>query len=146
MTQPELIALARRIATSHGLAPTLVCAVCEQESAWDTSAIRYEPAFFDRYIVKQNLQNATEARARAFSFGLMQVMGQVAREHGFKGKYLSELLIPEVGLDFGCRVLKGKIATAGGDVHKGLLAYNGGGRPEYADEVFARFAKYQPTT
>lgn len=143
MTQSELIILAKRTATQHGLDPTLVCAVCEQESAWDTCAIRYEPGFFTRYIVPLKLSNATEERARSFSWGLCQVMGQVAREHGFKGKYLSELLLPDIGVDIGCKVLKAKIAAAGGDLRKGLLRYNGGSRKEYADEVLARFDKYQ---
>jgi hypothetical protein len=41
----EIVALARTIASAHGLDPALVCAVVEQESAWDAHAIRYEPAF-----------------------------------------------------------------------------------------------------
>lgn len=143
MTRAELIILAKRTATTHGIDPVLVCAVCEQESAWDTCAIRYEPGFFTRYIVPLKLSNATEERARAFSWGLCQVMGQVAREHGFKGKYLSELLLPDIGVDIGCKVLKGKIAAAGGDLRKGLLRYNGGSRPEYVDEVLARQEKYR---
>jgi soluble lytic murein transglycosylase-like protein len=32
---PEIIDLARRIASAHGLEPALVCAVIEQESAWN---------------------------------------------------------------------------------------------------------------
>lgn len=144
MTTAELIILAKRTATQHGLDPVLVCAVCEQESAWDTCAIRYEPGFFTRYIVPLKLSNDTEERARAFSWGLCQVMGQVAREHGFKGKYLSELLLPDIGLDVGCKVLVAKLKRAGGDLRKGLLFYNGGSRKEYSDEVLSRFEKYQP--
>lgn len=143
MTQPELIATAKRIAEQHGLDPVLVCAVCEQESAWDTSAIRFEPAFFARYVAPQNLKNVTEAEARAFSWGLMQVMGQVARENGCKVRYLSELCIPEVGIDQGCRVLKARLARFAGDVTKALLSYNGGSRKEYASEVLSRMAKYR---
>jgi soluble lytic murein transglycosylase-like protein len=41
----EIVALARTTASAHGLDPALVCAVVEQESAWDADAIRYEPAF-----------------------------------------------------------------------------------------------------
>src|ERR1700735_2808441 len=82
----QLVILAKQTARSHGLDPAVVCAICEQESAWNPWAIRYEPAFFAHYIAPQlgagQISN-TEAQARAFSWGLMQVMGQVAREHNF---------------------------------------------------------------
>lgn len=39
------------------------------------------------------------------SWGLMQVMGAVAREYGFKGKFLSELCDPVVGVWHGCKKL-----------------------------------------
>ena len=48
--------------------------------------MRYEPAFFTKYVAPLYTNNkitATEAYARGFSWGLMQVMGQVARESGF---------------------------------------------------------------
>src|SRR6267142_5325096 len=47
---PEIIELARRIAAAHGLEPALVCAVIEQESAWNPWAVRYEPGFLSRYV------------------------------------------------------------------------------------------------
>ena len=85
-TRTDLIALARATAEAHQLDAALVCAICEQESAWNPWAIRYEPAFFAHYVAPQlaagQISN-TEAQARAFSWGLMQVMGQVAREHNF---------------------------------------------------------------
>jgi hypothetical protein len=74
----EIVALARTIASAHGLDPALVCAVVEQESAWDADAIRYEPAFRARYVPPLELP-PTEEIARSISWGLMQVMGQVAR-------------------------------------------------------------------
>ncbi len=87
--QPELVALARDAARRHLLWPELVCAVIDQESNWIPWALRYEPAFYDRYVQPQFARGAIgcegEARSRAFSWGLMQVMGQVAREQGFAG-------------------------------------------------------------
>lgn len=142
MTQAELIAIATQTAAAYQLDPALVCAVIEQESAWDTNAIRFEPAFFAKYVAPQNLLSQTEATARAFSWGLCQVMGQVAREHGFKGKYLSALCVPVAGLDIGCRVLRGKLNARPSSVEAGLLAYNGGGNPKYGKEVLERMAKY----
>ena len=43
---PEIIDLARHIACEHALDPALVCAVIEQESAWNPWAVRYEPDSF----------------------------------------------------------------------------------------------------
>ncbi len=143
MTRDELIALAKQTATAHQLDPLLVCAIVEQESSWNPFAIRYEPAFYDRYIAPLNLKSATDARARSFSWGLMQTMGQVAIENGVVVKYLSELCDPHVGLNAGCVILKAKLKRAAGDVHKGLLFYNGGGNTYYPTEVINRMEKYR---
>ncbi len=121
MPPTTLIALARRIAGAHALDPVLVCAVIEQESSWNPYAIRYEAAFFGRYVAPLYTNNkitASEAWARGFSWGLMQVMGQVAREHGFapaEHPFLSELCDPEQGINVGCRVLSAKFALAAND-------------------------------
>src|SRR5277367_4082004 len=109
----EIVTLARTIAYEHGLDPALVCAVVEQESAWDAHAIRYEPGFRARYVAPLGLP-PTEEIARSISWGLMQVMGQVAREHGFAGKFLSPLCDPAAGLEVGCAVLAAKSARASG--------------------------------
>jgi soluble lytic murein transglycosylase-like protein len=138
---PDLLALARATASNHALDPALVCAVVEQESAWDTHAIRYEPAFRTRYVAPLKLP-PTEEIARSVSWGLMQVMGQVAREHGFSGKFLSALCEPGAGLDIGCTVLAAKISSAGGEVPHALLLWNGGANPDYPAQVLARVGKY----
>jgi len=147
---PELVALARHIAQGAGLDPALVCAVIEQESAWNPWAIRYEPAFYERYIAPatgasnpHGSLSESEARARAFSWGLMQVMGQVARENGFKDQFLSVLCDPEKGIAVGCRVLAKKLAAAGGNATRSLLAWNGGANPAYAQQVLARLSGYR---
>ena len=46
MTQQDLMELAKQKAAKYQLYPELVCALCEQESSWNTWAIRYEPNFF----------------------------------------------------------------------------------------------------
>ncbi len=72
ISRADLIALARATAAEHQLDAALVCAICEQESAWNPWAIRYEPAFFAHYIAPQlaagKISN-TEAQARAFLVG-----------------------------------------------------------------------------
>jgi len=142
----EFVALARRAAEAHALWPELVCAIVEQESAWNPWALRYEPAFYERYIAPQIARRAvpdvTESRARAFSWGLMQVMGQVAREHGFVEASLASLCAPAVGLEVGCRVFAAKLAVAEGNVSHALLLWNGAGNRDYPSAVLARTAHY----
>lgn len=192
---PNLIALARDAATRNELDPTIVCAVIEQESAWNRYALRYESVFRARYVSPLGLP-PTEEIARSISWGLMQVMGQVAREHGFAGKFLSELCDPGVGVEVGCSVLASKFERAGrettagnhsatatatrcipacrtaslgcvsldascarqADRHsskansdaaeqeryrRGLLLWNGGADPTYAEQVLQRVASYR---
>lgn len=141
--QQGWVELAKQTAARYSLDPALFCALVEQESGWDTFAIRYEPDFFSRYIAPQTNISPTEARARAFSYGLTQVMGQVARESGFRGKWLTQLCSPEIGLDVGAQVFSHKLSKAGNDVRAGLLRWNGGARPAYADEVLARVVNYK---
>jgi soluble lytic murein transglycosylase-like protein len=135
----DLIALARAAAAAHELDPALVCAVVEQESAWDTHAIRYEPGFRTRYVAPLGLP-PTEEVARSISWGLMQVMGQVAREHGFGGKFLSALCDPAAGLDIGCAVLAAKLASTSDNETRALELWNGGANADYAPQVLARMA------
>jgi len=73
----QLVTLASNLAQVYGLDPALVCAVTEQESAWNTWAMRYEPAFFAKYVASlytNNKVSATEAYARGISWGLMRML------------------------------------------------------------------------
>jgi soluble lytic murein transglycosylase-like protein len=142
----ECIQIARMQAMAYSLESSLVCAVIEQESAWSPWATRYEPAFFAKYVAplytNQKI-SPTEAYGRAFSYGLMQVMGQVARERGFEGDFLPELCNPYVGVDIGCRHLAALWEKNHGDMSRTLLAWNGGGNPEYPQQVMARLGNYR---
>jgi soluble lytic murein transglycosylase-like protein len=140
-----LVALARKAAAANSLDPALVCAVVEQESAWNPWAVRFEPAFFAKYVAPlytNNKVTASEAYTRAFSWGLMQVMGQVAREAGFDAPFLAGICDPEQGLAVGCKVLRKKFDAMGGDVTRALLAWNGGANATYPGQVLARRAHY----
>ena len=86
---------------------------------------------------------ATEANTRAMSFGLMQVMGEVARELGFAGEFLTELCDPHVGIEFGCRKLAKALAKHNGQLEESLLAYNGGADKLYPSKVLALVPSYQ---
>ena len=141
----QLLTIARKAAAAQALDPALVCAVVEQESSWNPWAMRYEPAFFTKYVASlytNNKVSASEAYARGFSWGLMQVMGQVARESGFDALFLSALCDPEQGLAVGCRVLRKKFDVVGADTTRALLAWNGGANALYPVQVLARRAHY----
>lgn len=126
-------------ADRHGLDPYLVAAVCLRESNGNTWAIRVEferekegmswwnrwrylldPLKYAREILSTT---ETEIIAQSTSFGLLQVMGTVAREYGFKG-WLTQLCEPSVGLEFGCRHLSAKVKKYG--LEDGISAYNAG--------------------
>lgn len=131
-------ATVQNAANKHGLDVMLVAAVCFQESGGDTWASRVEfkrlgKAFASRWKyywrVKEfakavNVTEITETVHQATSWGLMQCMGTVAREHGFK-EDLPKLCKPSVGLEYGCIHLKSKI-TRWGSIESGLAAYNAG--------------------
>lgn len=72
------------------------------------------------------------------SWGLMQIMGAVARETGFTGPYLTELLDPYENISMGyafLRVLRNRYAHYG---TPGILsAYNSGSPVSYAGKLYA---------
>jgi soluble lytic murein transglycosylase-like protein len=137
---PELVALARKTAVGLKLDEALVCAIVEQESAWDTWSIRYEPGFRSRYVAPLGLPPTAEI-SRSISWGLMQLMGESARELGFAGP-LPQLCDPPTGLYWGCRWFAAKMAAAAGDETKALLLWNGGANAGYPGQVLARVRNY----
>jgi soluble lytic murein transglycosylase-like protein len=143
-TNDARLALARKWAPKYGLDPYLVCAVIEQESGWNPWAVRFEPGFLARYVKPINpLLPTTQEITRACSFGLMQVMGEVALECGWVLKFFTELCDPDTGVDYGCRKLQ-KCFMEHVTAEPSLQAYNGGGNPNYGAQVLARMAKYEP--
>lgn len=142
---------ARQAALAAGLDPSLVLAIVWQESAGKQYAVRPEPGFFRRYFDRLKAfvaQSPSKRDDRWFafpdlysaSFGLMQPLYQVALEHGFDPEFPTDLCDPDLNLRVGCAILRRKIDRAGGDRNAGVLAYNGGGRPEYLTEVLAKLA------
>lgn len=121
--KPEILAAIQEAALSAGLPISIVRGVVCTESSGNPGATRREPEFYERYI-KDTWPGDW---GRATSWGLMQIMGQTARERGFRGEF-TELLQPEVGLYWGCRqlnVLKARYFAKRG--WEGVLAaYNAG--------------------
>lgn len=143
MTIDQLKAIAKIAAINMDLDPALVMSVIEHESSWNPWAVRYEPAFYTRYIEKMVGLSSTEKTMRATSFGLMQVMGQVAREKGYDEKFLTSLCDPLNGVMMGCVKLRECWNKAHGDVRETLLCFNGGGDASYPDAVLANMDKYR---
>jgi soluble lytic murein transglycosylase-like protein len=112
------------VSSKHNLDPDLVEAFVMQESSGNTNAVRVEFGFYEKYC-KPMPMNDTEKMCRAMSWGLMQILGQTAREIGFNGKFLTELLDPIIGLEYGCKYLSHKIAGYA-ELDDAIAAYNSG--------------------
>lgn len=142
-TPKSRLAFVTPIALKYGLEPSLVAGMCERESEWDPWAIRFEPAFERRYIHPAlPAAPSTLELTKAMSFGLMQVMGEVAIEFGWKGTFLTELCDPEINVPLGSRKFQRCLLDHAGNREAALLAYNGGSNPNYPAEVIARIQKY----
>lgn len=143
MTKADLQKVAVAAALNMGLDPALICSICAHESdGWQQYAVRYEPAFYARYIEPMHGLTPTEATMRATSFGLTQIMGQVAREQGFDGKYLTELFDPLTNLQQGCQKFRRCLEREGGNVPAALLRYNGSGNANYSQLVLNHYKDY----
>lgn len=128
-----------------GIDPVYIQAIAEQESDYHYWAVRFEPGFYYTYIHKKYSYNgikaelgesgrdllrkvslSTEEFSRACSWGVMQVMGQVMRERGYRGILHHVLFIPEIGIEYGIRQFHRHWKWYKGDLNKALHAYNGG--------------------
>ena len=117
------------IAQSVNIDPFLVAAISMVESGGNPYAMRFEPkwayAFKEKEYAKPlGSSEETEKNAQMTSWGLMQVMGTVAREHGFKG-WLTELCRPELGILYGCKHLRLKLDKYK-NTWEAVAAYNAG--------------------
>lgn len=97
MERAQLQALIQTHPDRDTLPVECVLAVCTVESNGNPWAYRYEPGY--RWIVGASISQS-ERMGQMTSWGLMQVMGGVAREHGFTG-WFPELCDPMTGLKYG---------------------------------------------
>ena len=77
----------------------------------------------------------SEWQAQKWSWGYVQCMGSVARERGFKGLVIPEIIVPEINIDLGARILRRHLRRKKGRKRLALLSYNGGGDPSYPQKV-----------
>jgi len=109
----EYRATIEKASTDHGIPTAVICGIISQESGWATWAMRYEPDFTKRYIIPTYPKSTPTFQVQhGSSWGLMQLMGLVARELGYKDNILY-LLRPEIGIEWGCRKLAALIKRYG---------------------------------
>ncbi|HYM21444.1 MAG TPA: transglycosylase SLT domain-containing protein [Candidatus Kapabacteria bacterium] len=121
----------------YHLPSALVAAFVQEESEFEPFAIRTEPSYLRKKKViaaarlwcrrHRGLPSAqTELVLRASSLGLMQPMGELAREQGFDAAYLSELLAPNNSLGEGAKYLAKLLKRYPHDTLSAISAYNQG--------------------
>lgn len=130
MANEGLTALASSLADDACVDADLVCAIASVESNWNSWAVRYEPDYHyletpTDWALRVGFSVETEVQLQKMSWGLMQVMGGVARQYGFD-KPLTQLLVPSEGLKIAIRHLKSKIERYAGVEKNIIAAYNGG--------------------
>lgn len=121
--------LLEKYCASLGVDRDLVYSIAEVESAHSHWAVRYEKGWKYFFETKQNaarlnISEETEHVLQACSWGILQVMGSVARELGFK-RELPKLCQPTYGLFFGIKKLA-SIADRYDSVEQVIAAYNAG--------------------
>lgn len=104
MDHDELMTFIKAAAARRSLPWELVYAICQVESSLNPAATRHEPHY--RWLVGDNeAMSPSERHDQMTSWGLMQVMGAVARELGHQGPF-EDLLHPPTGLFYGCLHLR----------------------------------------
>lgn len=117
-------------AQDHGLDADVLCAIIMKESRGDQWAMRYEPGWsnfwFPRHFADLlQISFDTEQQLQKFSYGLTQVMGAVARQHGYKDDLPKLLSNPELAIEYACLHLKWLRSKCRGEEEL-IIAYNGG--------------------
>lgn len=117
----------------------LALAIAQVESGLEPFTARYEPRWKYWYKVGEfasglGITRDTEKIFQATSWGLMQVMGTVARELGFD-RHLTELTNPRYNVIVGVQKLK-ELHDQWRDTEAVISAYNQGSPRKAADGTF----------
>ena len=131
--------LLQSIANLYGWPLDLLRAQVWVESSDDPFAFRYEPAYFERYIVGHpEVPGTPYGPLAACSYGLLQILLETALELGYTDRP-ERLFEPRVGLAWGTKYLLHCRTQTGGDLHAALARYNGTGPAAlaYADRVYS---------
>lgn len=140
----------RDAAAKYGLELALLLGLVEKESSFQQGAWNPEPPWKYFWDIDRNrpFRPVTDAEiasekppvdfpaprgvpadaewwAQQASWGLTQVMGGVARELGYDGPWLTDLLLdPVLVVDLGCRHLLKKLRRYGDNLPPAISAYN----------------------
>lgn len=130
MLSAEIKASIQTTATITQLDPDLIAAIVMTESAGNRYALRYEEhwryfLYTSEYAMKLGITELTERRLQCFSYGLMQIMGSVARELGFADS-LIVLMDVEKNLLYGSLKLK-QFISRWKSIPDAVSSYNQGG-------------------
>jgi hypothetical protein len=117
------------VASEQSIPWPLLAAIVQTESGGNKNAARFEPDYKylvvpDKYAREQGISQLTELMFQKTSWGLAQIMGGVAREHGFQGS-LIELVEPELNLTLACKHIQ-KLSNRWKDRADFIAAYNAG--------------------
>ena len=150
MEHTKYTELIRSISNLHGIDPLLLEAMVIKESSGNPWAWNPEPHYRYLWNVKTKAPFRTltpeeiksekppkdfpclagdpdqEWWAQQASWGLLQLMGAVARELGFRGGFIPEICDPAVNLKLGAYHLRNRLQWAAGDVSTALAGYNAG--------------------
>lgn len=111
------------------LDPNLLHAISIVESNKNPNIVRYEPKWkywfnVSQYARQLGITHETEKILQAMSWGLMQIMGTVAREHGFDD-HMTVLTEPFVNLKYSIKVIE-SLFTKWLDLDSVISSYNQG--------------------
>ncbi len=159
-TLSQIKEASKAIAPTFKFDPALIVGIAKQESArssdggFDASVVRLEQDFYHNYIAKKMALATTSEALLACSFGCWQLMGLSLWELKFFGdeRFIAEQLDHfcidlNLQCEYACRHLATKrdkansMASFKGETDKEkmmLLLWNGGGNPNYANEVLAK--------
>lgn len=124
--------IVKRFGCAHSIDELLIYAIILKETSGNTWKTRFEPVYFEKnkthlhgtYAKKLVISSETERVHQCMSWGLMQIMGVVAREMGYDDD-LTKLLIPEVGIEWGVKKLD-KLLVLHRNTDLAVSAYNHG--------------------
>ena len=119
LEKESILHLCQTVGTMEKIDPRLLAAICEVESNFDQYAVRPEKAWmywypcnpereenkFKLYCRNLGVWYEAEHYNQRQSWGLCQIMGSVARELGYTGKYLPGLCDPTQNLSLACKLL-----------------------------------------
>jgi len=138
----------RQAATRHGLDVNVLAAQVHHESGGDPTAVRFEPGWRYFHPFRSPFcSEATERNLQACSWGLMQLMGTVLREQGYREPFLAAI-VPDLAqqMEHGASRMRRLLTKL--DISDALSAYNAGtptplNRSNYVEPILRLAEKYR---